>query len=263
MENQVLSYILIGSLLISTLIMFIIILDVKNAKRVIKREQEIELERKQLIINQSTEVMKIIEEERMRMAFSFHDTVVPVIVNLKHSIYFLINAQKLDKIDEKLELKVKELINEILDNQRSIIHNLAPKSLYVSGLKDAFYEYLSGIVKFHVNFTSDDDDSLTLESQANFNVYSILMELVNNIVKYEDIEEINVHLSISKGIIQIIIQHNGVGLSNEEFLKFAQERKGYGITSIKRRLEFLNGKIDLLKQEIGAIIMLTIPPQNG
>jgi two-component system NarL family sensor kinase len=263
MENQVLTYILIGSLLIAVLILFIIILDINNGKRIIKREQEIELERKQLIINQSAEVMKTIEEERMRMAFSFHDTVVPVIVNLKHSLHFLINSQKSDKFDEKLERRVKDLINEILDHQRSIIHNLAPKSLYVSGIKDAFYEYLSGIIKFQVNFTSEDDDSLSIESQANFNVYSILMELVNNIVKYENIEELNVHLSISNGIIQIIIQHNGIGLSNEEFLQLAQERKGYGITSIKRRLEFLNGKIDLLKQEVGAIIMLTIPPQNG
>lgn len=257
------SGIVISTLFVSFLLFTIIFIFHTGQKAKFKREQEIEIEKKQLIIDKAVEVMKTIEEERMRMAYNFHDTVIPMIVNLKHSLYFFTGSVKSNQIDEVQELKMKTLINEILDHQRSIIHNLAPRSLYISGLKEAFSEYLSGIVKFHVNFTNEDDQSLSIESQSNFNVYSILMELVNNIVKYEDIEELNIHLSISKGEIQLIIQHNGIGLTSEEFLHFAAIKKGYGITSIKRRVDFLNGKIELLKQDGGAIIMLTIPKQNG
>ncbi len=260
MENQILAFILIGTIIIFILLGSILYIDSQNTKKVLKRENEVELEKKQLIIDKANEVMKTIEEERMRMAYSFHDTVVPMLVNLKHSLYF-IEPFLDDKQAFNQANRSKELINEIIDHQRSIIQNLAPRTLYISGLKDAFSEYLNSIVKFQVNFTNEDDQSLPLECQSNFNVYSILMELVNNIVKYEKIDCLNAHLSIHQGVIQFILQHNGVGLSSEDFNDFAVKKKSYGITSIKRRIDFLNGNIEFVQQAGGAVILLTIPKQ--
>lgn len=261
MENKILIYILIGSLIIAILILFIIIYDINNRRIFLKREQETELEKRQLIIEKANEVMKTIEEERVRMAYSFHDTVIPMLVNLKHSLHFLDTSLTSDKMSFQIT-RSKHLINEIIDHQRSIIQNLAPRTLYVSGLKDAFSEYITSIVKINVNFTNEDDKSLPLVCQSNFNVYSILMELVNNIVKYEKIETLNAHLAINEGSIHFILQHNGVGLSETDFNQLAKENKGYGLTSIKRRLNYLNGKIDLMQHESGAIIVLNIPNQH-
>ncbi|MBU3661561.1 MAG: hypothetical protein FGM14_16990 [Flavobacteriales bacterium] len=254
-QTFIIYYVIIGTLFIAGLVVTLIMFHILNRQRTEKLYSEHELQRLEASI-------KAAEEERERMAYNFHDAVIPMVVSLKSNVHVLLKQTEKGIVEPENFTKINSLTNSVLDIQRSIIHQLAPRLLYKGGLAAAIGEYLQTINQFPVDLSVADDDSLTVKEQADFGTYSIVLELVNNIIKHETISELEVFLRIENKGVEITLKHNGIGLSQADFERLSKEKKGYGLSSIQRKLSYLNGSIVFQQFEEGTIIFIIIPPKK-
>jgi two-component system NarL family sensor kinase len=81
-------------------------------------------------------------------------------------------------------------------------------------------------------------ENLVLEKQAQFNIYRIIQEAVNNILKHAEASEVSIQLIQQDKQLMIMIEDDGKGFD------IAQMKKnGRGITNITTRAQWLNGTV--------------------
>jgi signal transduction histidine kinase len=74
-----------------------------------------------------------------------------------------------------------------------------------------------------------------------------LQELTNNIIKHADAQCIRFSLLHQNEMLRIFIEHNGNGLSQEEFEQKLYKMQGLGLKNIQNRLNILKGGIHFEK----------------
>jgi signal transduction histidine kinase len=129
------------------------------------------------------------------------------------------------------------------------------------GLVRAINNFLSNLEGISVNYDFQVDENVVLDDIIALNCYRIVLELIQNIRKYENASELAVFLQIEASNLKITINHNGEGITNEKFLHFSEESKGIGLNSIKSRITLLNASIDFQNRK-GAEIVLAVPLKN-
>jgi two-component system, NarL family, sensor kinase len=78
-----------------------------------------------------------------------------------------------------------------------------------------------------------------LEKQSQFNIYRIIQEAVNNILKHADAKEISIQLINQNDHITIMIEDDGKGFDPQE------NKKGRGLKNIVTRSLWLKGNINI------------------
>lgn len=88
------------------------------------------------------------------------------------------------------------------------------------------------------------------------NVYRIVQELLNNIIKHANASEITIQLIKSSDNINLTVEDDGRGFDPEE----ARKKKGLGLSNIDLRVKKLSGRwnIDSGKGK-GTTIIIDIP----
>ena len=251
------------SVIVIGLIFTLIFFSKNSNNRAEIREQAFKIEKKKLEMQFLEAQIFTLEEERQRMANSLHDDVNPLLAALKNqiklSIIDFVNGEfKQDKF-----LQFNQLIDKIIEHQNSSIKNLAPKINDLQDLDRALLGYFSIVGDFKIEYTCDLDEIVPVDKFILKNTYSIILELVHNIAKHEKIEFLNVHLDVITNGLNIILKHNGIGLTNQEFDRSIQRKEGRGLSSIDSRVKYMNAKLDLMKMDDGALILLSIPLNNG
>jgi signal transduction histidine kinase len=99
---------------------------------------------------------------------------------------------------------------------------------------------------------------LLIENKVNdkfkLNVYRIMQEQLNNILKHAGATLVNIRVSQNKKWIIISITDNGVGFDTEK------KQEGIGIANIKSRSKSYNGTVDLVsKPGRGCILKVSFP----
>lgn len=89
------------------------------------------------------------------------------------------------------------------------------------------------------------------------NVYRILQEQLNNILKHAKATKVAISLSQNKKNITLTISDNGVGFD------MGKKRTGIGIDNIKSRAASYNGTADFISQPgQGCVLIVTFPYKN-
>ncbi len=206
-------YILILSL-VSFLIIFIIIYF--NFRKQKKWKKQFAL---QLIISQ--------EEERGRIAKELHD-------GIGQSLLLMHNSSVVQT----------DLINETIEDLRTISRNLHPVQLDKLGFTKAVERIIKDIEKLNKISFSYELDNLDkiLNKAQQINLYRIIQECTNNIIKHSNATDARV-LLINRGVlIELNIMDNGIGF---DLLIANRNYKNLGINSITERCSLLGAKIDI------------------
>ncbi|APZ47135.1 sensor histidine kinase [Polaribacter reichenbachii] len=254
---------------ISTLILISIIatLSLKNSKRKRKlAEQQKELETiKNLTLLKEQEITTINamvdgqEKERKRIAEDLHDNLGSVLATLKlHFENLKINREK-KKIDQKeLFNKTENLIDEAYLKVRRIAHAKNSGVIANQGLLLALQmmaEKISSADKIQIEVIHFGLDK-RLENTLEITLFRIIQELVTNIIKHADAKNATINISLYDKNLNIIIEDDGKGFD----IKKVNLNNGMGISSIKTRVEHLNGtfKVDATLGK-GSSIIIDIP----
>ncbi|WP_405605336.1 sensor histidine kinase [Polaribacter sp. Asnod1-A03] len=250
-RKQNLSFLIVT---LSSLILISIIatLSLKNSKRKRKlAEQEKELETiKNLTLLKEQEITTINamvdgqEKERKRIAEDLHDNLGSVLATLKlHFENLKINREK-KKIDQKeLFNKTENLIDEAYLKVRRIAHAKNAGVIANQGLLLAIQvmaEKISSADKIQIEVIHFGLDK-RLENTLEITLFRIIQELVTNIIKHADAKNATINISLYDKNLNIIIEDDGKGFN----IKKVNLNNGMGISSIKTRIEHLNGTFEI------------------
>ncbi|WP_347174205.1 ATP-binding protein [Polaribacter uvawellassae] len=213
------------ALLFSTIVLY------RNRIR-LKREKEKQEEFSQkLLLSQ--------EEERKRISKDLHDSLGQSLLLIKN------------KVSLKSDDKTKELVNNAIEEMRSISRVLHPFQLEDIGISKALENLIIQLDESYENtyiFGDIDDIKSLLNPQQEVNLFRIIQECLSNIIKHAKADSAKVILINDKKSITISIKDNGVGF---DFSEKYNDFRSLGLKTIKERVKFLKGslKIDSVKNQ--------------
>ena len=181
------------------------------------------------------------EQERRRVAQDLHDGLGGLLSTVKLKF----DAAKMEQFSfgqSKAYEKGSELLDLACHEVRKIAHNMMPGAITKFGLIPAIkdmcltLEKAQGIrIDFQtINWTRQLSEDLSIT------IYRIIQELLNNISKHSNATEAIVQLSCHEEYIHLVVEDNGQG-----FEANSSSDNGLGLSSIKSRVDYLNGKLEI------------------
>lgn len=249
-----------SGLIISLLLFFLIIQKSKYQKLSFEKQQQKSNEQiYRLTIKQQTKLEKEKFKERNRISEELHDGILGRLFGVRISLGFI------DIKDNEKTIKLHQsCLNNLQDIERdirSISHELRD-SIDFSNI--GFITLLRRMIKNKKKIGGFDyllkvDDDINWEQIDNIikvNLYNIIQEIFQNIIKHAKADNVFISFGIKKNSFILYLKDDGVGFTERERYK----SKGIGLKNIKSRTNTINGvlKINSKKNE-GTSLQITIP----
>ena len=189
--------------------------------------------------------------ERKRVAVELHDNLGGTLSALKWRLEAL-NKDNLSVKEQKIYDGILNTMKNAYNDVRLISHNLLPSEFEENGLFGAIKNLIDEInqsKKLKIDLYIEDGIEITNQKTA-LELYSICMELINNILKHSQASHAEVIFKMDKQNLLLKIKDNGIGISNEQ-------SNGMGMKNIHSRLESLNAKYEILNSS-GAILQISV-----
>lgn len=197
--------------------------------------------------------------ERKRVASELHDNVGSLLSAVRVSLLTL-NSEKLPNQDKKVYGQLQQMVEDACREVRLISHNLLPEELEKFGLEKALEKMIERLnISTKIEFTLNTKGlkDISLDKTISFHLYSICLELINNMLKHAEATDGVITFRRNNNILELFVRDNGKGIDpgvNEAQLK------GKGLTIIEERVEAMNGLIDIASNAgNGTLIHISIP----
>lgn len=209
-------------------------------------------------------IIRAQEEERKRVAREIHDGPAQLMANL------VIKSELCEKLVDKnpdqvkLELdSLKELARVSLKDIRKIIYDLRPMSLDDLGLIPTVQRFITNYIdetKQNVEMVVF-GETAPLSPIVELAAFRLIQEALNNVRKHAAATDIKVKLEFKEDSIKIVISDDGKGFDKGN-VKSKDIDGGYGLLSMKERVELLNGKLEVISTPgKGTKVFASIPLQ--
>jgi len=180
------------------------------------------------------------ENERKRVAAELHDSLGQDLLIIKNKL--LTNIKKTDDVKYKEQFQeISELTSSTLDDVREISYNLRPYEIDRLGLTKTITSMIgraNGSTNIIFTGSIDDIDKLFLP-EVEINIYRIIQESLNNVIKHSEAKEVIVSVLKKEKEITINISDDGKGFD------VRKSRKGFGLKGIEERVRLLNGEFNI------------------
>jgi two-component system NarL family sensor kinase len=205
-------------------------------------------------------VTTIQDKERRRIAQDIHDQVGSVLSAAKLQLSGLEELKsQLTEDQVRKYASAMTLMDQAAEELRNISHNLMPATLSRLGLVAALrglFDKISEYSSLKINFNSHGFEK-RIEEPAEINIYPIVLELINNVVKHAQASEATVQLIKYPTYINISVEDDGKGFDVE---KAKASERGIGMRNLISRIEYLNGTLNIDSSEgKGTTIMIDVP----
>lgn len=186
-------------------------------------------------------VIEATDAERARIARDLHDGVGQQLSGLKLSWQKVLVAWQNQGEKERIQTaKLTQVLDETATEVRSISHQMMPRSLSQYGLVPAVGDLLEkSLSTTGIEYTWE---PMGLEKErfppeVELNLYRVLQELINNILKHAKATKIEVQMMKNAGQLITIVSDNGVGMTD----KISND--GIGLRNIRGRLNTIGGNV--------------------
>ncbi len=205
-------------------------------------------------------IQEHVEDERKSLARELHDELGQYVSAIKIFSQNILNRSKgKDEAIETSAVSVTSAANQIYDGMHNIIRKLRPGSLDNLGLSETVKDEMNKWQSQHPSLKVDlkiKGDIDQLGEVVNINVYRIIQEAMNNVVKHAKAENIKISLLKTKESLKIECSDDGKGFD----LKILKKTKQFGLMGIKERAQALNGKLNIKSAENkGTHLTIVIP----
>lgn len=200
------------------------------------------------------------KKERMRIAKDLHDSVQGDLGAIRNYLTTYIMIKK-DDFHLDLLNKMNHSLEQTIQNTRLISYKLMPTSLENGELSVAIQNYFEQLnnayqEKFTLHFNAD---KAIVSKDSAYELFRVLQEFTNNMLKYGKINECHVHIVDAKNSILIEIIDDGVPFSFKE--KYINS-KGLGLQNIQSRLNSINAKLEQKTVSNGNHFIILINKQH-
>lgn len=204
------------------------------------------------------------EKERRRIAEYLHDGIGQLLSITRLNLSSL-QKKSLPNEVKSVVRKSLEFLSEAIIRSRNLTYDLSPPILYELGLIPAIGWKLNEIESNNKIKTAIQSElpRLEINSDTRILLYRVVSELLVNVTKHAEASLVKVKVYSDKGKYFISVVDNGKGFNGYSEPK-SQIDRGYGLFSIRERLDSLQGHLDI-KSEIkkGAIVTVSIPILNN
>lgn len=206
-----------------------------------------ELERRQKVQQEfSRKLLESQEQERQRIAAELHDSIGQSLLIIKNRAFLaLSDLDEPDMVKEQLE-ELSDSATNAIEECREISYNLRPYQIDRFGLTktlEAIFKRISDVTEAEVTTNVDQIDDL-FSPEAETNIYRVVQETVNNIIKHSAATEASLTIRSLEHKVEIRVYDNGRGF-DPGAKKGENERGGFGMISIAERVRMLGGNLEI------------------
>ena len=256
-ENQIIFIVLIGMLFSGFMIIGMFLFARKNKKiqdlsaKLLKEEQAIrDFEKLEVAIVTQ-------EAERSQIARMLHDE-IGGFLSIAYKNINIIESQSQKGVFELKAINLtKKFILESINQLREINKGLVPHYSLKFGLTKALERMSKQKTETLIEsfqFKSNLPDNLVIEVSIMTHYFYIASELITNVLKHSYPTTIEMNLLYDAGTLKLIIQHNGIALSQRDFLRLSEESDSLGLENISYRLKVIKGTILFKRLEAYGLI---------
>ncbi|MCH6201272.1 ATP-binding protein [Aquiflexum sp. LQ15W] len=213
-------------------------------------------------INTEREILKhsiqAQENERHRIAKDLHDDLGGnlALIKLKMELF----ADK--NLGNGYKAEFEDLVSMMEDSckdLRYISYELMPSDFSSKVLRTMIEELLEKInsqKKLHFSYEVGDFPPLNMD--VKINIFRIIKELTNNILKHSQATQAKIKLELDEDSneLKLLVEDNGRGIPKEIL---DGKVTGMGLSNLKSRVSFLNGRLDIRSSGLGTRVSIWVP----
>jgi two-component system sensor histidine kinase DegS len=210
-------------------------------------------------------VIKAQEEERRRVAREIHDGPAQTLSSIVHKLEICERHIDTDLEKAREELKnLKRTVRDSLIDVRRIIYDLRPMSIEDLGLIPTLEKYIEKFSlesDIQVNFQIIGVKRDIQDKNVTLTIFRIVQEALNNIRNHSNSKTAEVVIEFLPLRLVLKVSDRGIGFdSNEIKVDMDDTTGGFGLFSMKERIELLDGTLDIdSRVGKGTTIRVTIP----
>jgi|FLOH01.1.fsa_nt_gi two-component system, sensor histidine kinase and response regulator len=197
----------------------------------------------------NSELLLIEEREKKAIAGYLHDGIGQTLSIAHIKLTSLLNNALPSKTKKTID-ETSNLIDSAITDSRLLTYDLSPPILYELGLIPALKWKLKQFNEksnITTNFFSS-TETIDIIGDSRILIYRIVCELLANIIKHSEADFVNVEITHDKKNHYITVDDNGKGFDYKKELMLNQTG-GYGLFSIKERLDSINGELVLISDK--------------
>ncbi len=221
----------------SELILFLLGLTYKNRSEIIERikEQEaMKMHAEKTAFESQIAIIKAQQEERNRISADMHDDLGAGMTTIR--LYSELAKNKLlDNPIPEID-KISSSSNELLNKMNAIIWSMSSSNdslgnmtAYIRSYALEYFENTG--VNCHISIP-DDLPNIEVIGEIRRNVFLVVKEALNNILKHAKATEVMISLVRVPDGLTLYIQDNGIGIDLEHLRQF-----GNGLKNMKKRMD--------------------------
>jgi PAS domain S-box-containing protein len=195
--------------------------------------------------NLATEISLTQEKERRQIADHLHDHIGQNLVLAKIELGELqtrVPAQHKAAIE-----KVRSIIDQSLEDTRSLTHDLCPQVLYQLGLEAAIDWLLEQMrAKYSLRCVAEIDPlGRAIADDRRVVLFNALRELLVNVAKHAQATQARIILRSEGALVKLQVADDGCGFEPSALTLPCSTERGFGLFSIRERLAQMGGELQI------------------
>ena len=198
----------------------------------------------------SSKILEAQENERKRVARELHDGIGQALTGIKFALEN--GVRRLKETETAPHFKVLDdivpLIQATVDETRRIAMGLRPSTLDDIGISETIYWFCQQYENIYKNIrilklieVEEDQIPETLKTV----IFRVLQESLNNVAKHSGADRVQLSLQQQGDTVKLIVEDNGSGFDSEKPLPQNDTGQGFGLASMRERIELSGGKFTL------------------
>ncbi len=208
-----------------------------------------------------TQLTVVEETERKRIAAELHDRIGQSLVFAKMKYDLL--AKTLADVQQKTAAEeIGHWLGAAIRETQTLTYNLGSVTLYERGLSIAIQEWIDEdyVCRHPVRVHFQHEMSSRLKDHIELFIFRTVRELLINAAKHAQAGQVTIALIETDGCIRLTVQDDGIGYETSIRRKHDKPQKHFGLLSIRERLDYMNGTMDIVSHpDKGTTITIVVP----
>jgi|ERR1700676_1611942 signal transduction histidine kinase len=201
------------------------------------------------------------DQERRRIARDLHDGLGQELSGAKMMVDCLQMQNQSAEWKEKAAAEASALIDQAIQQVRSLSHLLHPPMLDEVGLQSSLQWYLDGLTKrsgLETSLEVEPEDFPRLGAELETTIFRIVQEALTNVYRHAEAQRACVRLALTENQIVVTVCDDGKGLP-DAVAHFEAGKIGIGIAGMRQRVKEFDGELHLRNANPGAVLEVIIP----
>ncbi len=194
----------------------------------------------------AAELSQAEERERRRLAQAIHDNLQQLLVAAKLCAKRL-TVESDPEASREIVGQIAQLLTDSIDATRSLTFELSPPVLYDRGLSHAL-EWLGDWMEAKHGLAvavNADEQADPGNQDVRILLFQATRELLFNVVKHAHVSRAELRLCQAEDEVRIAVSDQGVGFNPGQNRPGPASSNGFGLFSIRERLELVGGKMEI------------------